>query len=158
MLGGVSGVFPRPITLSAMLCLPATRRTVLPEVEAPSPPEEAPLLSPWSRNCEFQIERSPKNKISQYLQKSFLRWLGVPPASVRGLKRSPMLCLPATRHTVLPGRKLPPARRRRPLLSPSWGSENTIIRVKNLENEISRMSPKSFLRCLGVSPVSSRAL
>ena len=45
--------------------------------------------------------------------------VGGAPASVRGLKRSPMLCLPATRHTVLPGRKLPPARRRRPLLSPS---------------------------------------
>ena len=36
MLGGVSGVFPRPLTLSAMMCLPATRHTVLPEVEAPS--------------------------------------------------------------------------------------------------------------------------
>ena len=61
MLGGVSGVFPRPLTLSAMMCLPATRHTVLPEVEAPSRGgalalEEAPLESKVDLSTGHQVK------------------------------------------------------------------------------------------------------
>ena len=66
MLGGASGVVPRPLGASAPLCAPATRRSVEPREEAPSGLTVVGGVDGGStfEKLYFQSEKITKNQFS----------------------------------------------------------------------------------------------